>query len=114
MLFRSLIGTRVMDPNGELTRSMVRAAPHLPLVSREADPRHLPRLATPQSNILLPLPVEATKGAVYAPAQLAQIDMLFRRKLLLEWKTYAAHYFHAGGWWCRCSAQVFNEVRLAQ
>ncbi|OSD06472.1 PLP-dependent transferase [Trametes coccinea BRFM310] len=79
-----VMGTRVLDEDGELTLSM--------------------------PNVLLPLPVEKTRGEVYTYEQLVKINSVFQHKLLLEWKTYAAHYFHAGGWWCRCSAQVFNEV----
>ena len=58
----------------------------------------------------LPLPVEQTPGAVYTPAMLSEIHLFLRGKLLGEWNTYAAHYFHNGAWWVRCSAQVFNEV----
>ncbi|KAI0368661.1 PLP-dependent transferase [Pilatotrama ljubarskyi] len=79
-----VMGTRVMDETGELTLNM--------------------------PNVLLPLPVEKTPGEVYTHAQLVEINLYLRDKLLGEWKTYAAHYFHGGGWWCRCSAQVFNEV----
>lgn len=60
----------------------------------------------------LPLPVEKTRGEIYSPAQLGEIQRTLQSKLLLEHKTYGAHYFHAGGWWTRASAQVFNEVRL--
>ena len=63
-----------------------------------------------QPNVALPLPAERTPGEIYTPEQLKKIDLYLREKLLKEWKTYAAHYFHAGRWWCRCSAQVFNEV----
>ena len=64
-----------------------------------------------QPNVALPLPAENAPGEVYTREQLKRIDLYLREKLLNEWKTYAAHYFHAGRWWCRCSAQVFNEVR---
>ncbi|KAI8980100.1 PLP-dependent transferase [Trametes punicea] len=76
--------TRVMDETGELTVNM--------------------------SDVLLPLPVEKTPGEVYSREQLVKINLFLREKLLNEWNAYAAHYFHAGAWWCRCSAQVFNEV----
>ncbi|KAI9057288.1 PLP-dependent transferase [Trametes sanguinea] len=79
-----VMGTRVLDEDGELTLNM--------------------------PNVLLPLPVEKSRGEVYTHEQLMKINSVLQHKLLLEWKTYAAHYFHAGGWWCRCSAQVFNEV----
>lgn len=64
-----------------------------------------------QPNVQLPLPVEKTRGEIYSPAQLGAIQRTLQTKLLLEHKTYSAHYFHAGGWWTRSSAQVFNEVR---
>ncbi|OBZ72541.1 hypothetical protein A0H81_07972 [Grifola frondosa] len=79
----SVMGTKVMDKTGELTLNM--------------------------TNVLLPLPVENTKGEVYSGEVLSAINSQLREKLLYEWNTYAAHYFHAGGWWCRCSAQVWNE-----
>ncbi|CCM06394.1 uncharacterized protein FIBRA_08653 [Fibroporia radiculosa] len=73
-----------MDDTGELTLSM--------------------------TNVLLPLPVEKERGVVYSEEVLVKINDTLRTKLLYEWNGYAAHYFHAGGWWCRCSAQVWNEV----
>ncbi|KAI0326635.1 PLP-dependent transferase [Cubamyces sp. BRFM 1775] len=79
-----VMGTQVMDETGELTLNM--------------------------PNVALPLPAEKTPGEVYTREQLKQIDLFLREQLLNKWKTYAAHYFHAGRWWCRCSAQVFNEV----
>ncbi|KAI0635825.1 PLP-dependent transferase [Trametes polyzona] len=79
-----VLGTRVMDETGEQTATM--------------------------TDVQLPLPVEKTRGEVYTNEQLAEINQFLLRRLLLEWKTYAAHYYHAGGWWCRCSAQVFNEI----
>ncbi|KAI0926138.1 hypothetical protein AcW1_008381 [Taiwanofungus camphoratus] len=79
-----VMGTKVMDETGELTLNM--------------------------TNVLLPLPVEGSTGQVYSYETLEAINTLFREKLLYEWNTYAAHYFHAGGWWCRCSAQVWNEI----
>ncbi|KAH9945382.1 PLP-dependent transferase [Epithele typhae] len=80
----TLLGTHVMDTSGELTLNL--------------------------SNVLLPLPVEPAPGAVYTPAAFAQIDALFRRRLLFDHKTYAGHWYHAGGFWARTSAQVYNEM----
>lgn len=40
-----------------------------------------------------------------------KINGVLREQLLTEWNTYAAHFYHAGAWWVRLSAQVFNEVR---
>ena len=66
-----------------------------------------------QPNVQLPLPVESKQGEIYTPELLRQINEIFRDKLLLEWKTFATYYFHNGAWWCRCCAQVFNDVRLS-
>ena len=108
-----VVGTRVIDEteSGELTATMVCRAPLLPS----------PFLGPPpDKHLRAPLPVErpdpAARGEdareVYkSREQLYEIDAFLRQKLLGEWKTYAAHYFHAGAWWTRCSAQVFNEVR---
>ncbi|KZT06166.1 PLP-dependent transferase [Laetiporus sulphureus 93-53] len=79
-----VLGTKVLDETGQLTLSM--------------------------TNVLLPLPVEETMGEVYSKEVLYKIYGILREKQLYEWNTYAAHYFHAGGWWCRCSAQVWNEI----
>ncbi|KAI0833344.1 PLP-dependent transferase [Trametes gibbosa] len=76
--------TRVLDEDGELTVNM--------------------------PNVQLPLPVEKTKGEIYTHDQLVKIYFFLQEKLLLEWKTFAALYFHGGAWWCRCSAQVYNEI----
>ncbi|KAF9816648.1 hypothetical protein IEO21_03953 [Rhodonia placenta] len=79
-----IFGTKVMDVTGELTLNM--------------------------ANVLLPLPVEKSKGEIYNSQNLVAINTVLREKLLYDWNGYAAHYFHAGGWWTRCSAQVWNEV----
>ena len=39
-----------------------------------------------------------------------EIDIMFKRKLIVDRKIYAAHYWHNGHWWTRCSAQVWNEA----
>ncbi|TFK94027.1 PLP-dependent transferase [Polyporus arcularius HHB13444] len=79
-----VMATKVLDEDGELTVTM--------------------------PNVQLPLPVEKTRGEVYTTQQLNQINEFLRDKLLKDWKTYAAHYWHNGAWWVRCSAQVFNEL----
>ncbi|RPD73399.1 PLP-dependent transferase [Lentinus tigrinus ALCF2SS1-7] len=79
-----VLSTKVMDENGELTVYM--------------------------PNVQLPLPIEKQPGQVYSPELIAEINALFTRQLLLEWNTYTTHYFHNGAWWCRCSAQVYNEL----
>ncbi|RPD59984.1 PLP-dependent transferase [Lentinus tigrinus ALCF2SS1-7] len=76
--------TQVLDESGELTLNM--------------------------PNVQLPLPVEKTPGELYPPELRTKINLFLQSKLLYDWKTYAAHYYHNGGFWCRCSAQVFNEV----
>ncbi len=54
--------------------------------------------------------MEKTPGELYPPELRTKINLFLQSKLLLDWKTYAAHYYHNGAFWCRCSAQVFNEV----
>jgi len=39
-----------------------------------------------------------------------EIDTMLKTKLLLEHKISAAYFHHAGRWWTRASAQVWNEV----
>ena len=41
------------------------------------------------------------------------IDKFFKKKLLLERNTFAPAFYHHGGWWVRCSAQVWNEVSIS-
>ena len=70
-------------------------------------------LRTTKTNVLLPLPVEDpdVAGKIYTPEITAAIYKLFRDKCFTsEWNTYPGHYLHAGGWWTRCSAQVWNDV----
>ncbi|KZT19038.1 PLP-dependent transferase [Neolentinus lepideus HHB14362 ss-1] len=38
------------------------------------------------------------------------VDDFLKAQLLLEWHCYAAHYWHNGKWWTRCSAQVWSEI----
>ena len=54
----------------------------------------------------LPLP-ETPKDAVKMA-----IDGFFKKKLLLEWKTFAPTFYHRNAWWVRCSAQVWNDVSV--
>ncbi|TBU55573.1 PLP-dependent transferase [Dichomitus squalens] len=77
-----VLGTRVIDESGELTATM--------------------------SNVQLPLPTKDEK-----PINLEiylEVDAYLKDQLLNKWKTYAAHFYHNGAWWVRCSAQVYNEV----
>lgn len=39
-----------------------------------------------------------------------ELDLMFKNKLLVKHNVYAAHYYHNGMWWVRCSAQIWNEV----
>jgi len=54
--------------------------------------------------VKLPLP-ETPKGAVKNA-----IGGFFKKKLLLEWNTFAPAFYHNNGWWVRCSAQVWNDM----
>ncbi|KAM5530993.1 hypothetical protein V8D89_015320 [Ganoderma adspersum] len=60
-------------------------------------------------DVQLPLPVERVPGEVYSRGLNRKIHLAFQEKVL-RFNVYAAHYFHAGAWWTRCSAQVFNEL----
>ncbi|KAJ3555960.1 hypothetical protein NP233_g12087 [Leucocoprinus birnbaumii] len=53
-------------------------------------------------NVELPFP-----GSI---PESAKVDMLFKKKMLLERNAYSAHFYHNGKWWTRCSAQVYNEI----
>ncbi len=64
---------------------------------------------------MLPLPVatsEQNSEPLYTSELQLKIDQMLKKKLLYEWNTYVAHYYHNGAWWCRCSAQVWNEVGI--
>ncbi|PIL35672.1 hypothetical protein GSI_02402 [Ganoderma sinense ZZ0214-1] len=60
-------------------------------------------------DVQLSLPVERAPGEIYSRALNRRIHPAFQEKVL-RFNVYAAHYFHAGAWWTRCSAQVFNEL----
>ncbi|KAJ3736567.1 PLP-dependent transferase [Lentinula guzmanii] len=53
-------------------------------------------------NVAVPFP--ATMSSDF------EIDMAFRRKLLIKKKIYPAFFYHNGKWWTRCSAQVWSQV----
>jgi len=53
-------------------------------------------------NVELPLP------GYIQPSE--EVDLLFKELLLVKWNAYAAHFYHNGRWWIRCSAQVWNEI----
>ena len=82
----ALLGTRVMrspDAEDELVLNMV--------------------------DVQLPLPIETFPGKLYDAKTIKAMRLAFEEKVL-RFNVYAANYFHAGAWWTRCSAQVFNEV----
>lgn len=70
-----LLGTSVVDENGEFTANMV--------------------------NVRLPL--DDVPGSVATNSKIM-------RALLFDWNCYAAHFYHNGAWWVRCSTQVWNEI----
>ncbi|EPQ52603.1 PLP-dependent transferase [Gloeophyllum trabeum ATCC 11539] len=59
---------------------------------------------------------ELTANAVNVELPLAgvpatlEVDQFLKEQLLFEWHCYAAHYYHNGRWWTRCSAAVWLEV----
>jgi len=55
-------------------------------------------------NVKLPLPATPKREVTDV------IEEFFNDKLLLELNTFAPAYYHDGGWWVRCCAQVFNEM----
>lgn len=100
-----VLHTKVMDHTGELTLNMASFCRTLPTYDAHD---------TLQTNVLLPLPVDVPgEPSVYTHENLPLINVMLREKLLDDWSVYAAHYWHAGAWWVRASAQVWNEVRSA-
>ncbi|KAJ7594486.1 PLP-dependent transferase [Mycena floridula] len=41
---------------------------------------------------------------------LDRIDILFKTKMVVEQKCFAASFYHNERWWARCSAQIWNEI----
>lgn len=58
-----------------------------------------------QTNVQLPLPAKHPRET------LLKINETLKGKLLDEANVYVAHFYHVGQWWCRASAQTWNEVR---
>ncbi|TCD65233.1 hypothetical protein EIP91_002941 [Steccherinum ochraceum] len=81
-LLADILGTELLDPSGNSTLNM--------------------------TNVRLPLPTST--AFPYSHTLLGTMEEYIRDKLLYEWNTYAVHYFYAGKWWVRASAQVFNEL----
>jgi hypothetical protein len=89
-----IFGTRVMDPNGEFTLNMVSVYSAFSLIGFDLS----------KVNVELPLP-----GSI--PWSL-EIRKMLDEKMLNERNAFSAHFYHNGRWWTRCSAQIYNEVRL--
>ncbi|KZT73540.1 PLP-dependent transferase [Daedalea quercina L-15889] len=79
-----VLGTEVLDSTGEMIRNM--------------------------TTVRLPLPAEELSEQVYTPDLRTKISAIFTERLLEEWNAYAVCFFYRGKWWCRCSAQVYNEL----
>ncbi|KAH9838651.1 PLP-dependent transferase [Rhodofomes roseus] len=79
-----ILGTEVLDVTGELTRNM--------------------------TTVRLPLKAEGISGTVYTPSSRGKISKTFTDRLLTEFNVSATCFFYQGRWWCRCSAQVYNEL----
>ncbi|KAL4248066.1 Pyridoxal phosphate-dependent transferase [Abortiporus biennis] len=61
-------------------------------------------------NVRLPVPMDVPGSKpIWTAERKTKADAILREKLLNEWNTYAAHYFHGGALWVRASAQVWNE-----
>ncbi|TFL02284.1 PLP-dependent transferase [Pterulicium gracile] len=40
----------------------------------------------------------------------SEVDVAFKRKMLVERKAFISNYYHNGKFWARCSAQIYNDV----
>ncbi|KAH9930085.1 PLP-dependent transferase [Fomitopsis serialis] len=78
------LGTKVLDETGEFTLNM--------------------------TNVQLPLPTESANSEFYTPQARENILRDVTKKLLLDWNVSAGFFVHAGAWWTRCSAQVWNDI----
>ena len=65
-----------------------------------------------KTNVRLPLPTEAENSRYYAPETSASILKMFIHKSIVERNFASPAFVHAGAWWTRCSAQVWNEVSI--
>ncbi|EPS93523.1 hypothetical protein FOMPIDRAFT_1170445 [Fomitopsis schrenkii] len=79
-----VLGTKTLDETGQFTLNM--------------------------TNVRLPLPTEAESGKYYTPEMGAKILKVLTQKLILDWNFASPVFVHAGAWWTRSSAQVWNEV----
>jgi hercynylcysteine S-oxide lyase len=92
-----IFGTRVMDPEGDLTVNMVCQRLQLPLVASLMYHSLFWKV-----NVALPMPADVKFSK--------EIDGKFKEKMLTTYKAYSAHFYHNNAWWTRCSAQVWTEV----
>ncbi|KAF9075416.1 pyridoxal phosphate-dependent transferase [Rhodocollybia butyracea] len=53
-------------------------------------------------NVAVPFPPTMSSDA--------EIDMAFRKKLLIKKNIYPAFFYHNGKWWMRCSSQIWSQV----
>ncbi len=61
---------------------------------------------------MLPLPFETSESKqLYPPEIVSKIAETFQNQFFNKWNTHPGIYFHGGGWWTRCSVQVWLEVR---
>ena len=58
-------------------------------------------------NVQLPLP--GVDRLPFTP----ELSIKLHRKLFAERKIAAVHFVHAGKWWTRCCAQVYNEASVS-
>ena len=92
-ILAQILGTSIMDPNGEFTANMVNVHP----MQRIMDVTE--RL---QVNVEIPLHAEGS----------SEVNDKIRDLLLDKWNIYAAHFYHNTKWWVRCSTQIWNEVSV--
>lgn len=65
-----------------------------------------------KTNARLPLPTESENNKYYKPETGAIIRKVLIRRSILDWNFAAPVYMHAGAWWTRCSAQIWNEASI--
>ncbi|KAF9649870.1 PLP-dependent transferase [Thelephora ganbajun] len=103
--FREWLGGEVTI-NGYCRDLAIRGGKRLAeiLKTEEMDKTPNRELTLNMVNVKLPLPETPKKAVKIA------IDMFFKKKLLLEWNTFAPASYHHDGWWVRCSAQIWNDL----
>ena len=96
-----ILGTKLLDETGEFTLNMVSPVSH-------SSPH--PADKSLQTNVRLPLPTEAENSRYYAPETAAEILKMLIRASVVDRNFASPTFVHAGAWWTRCSAQVWNEA----